>query len=76
MAKNCTTVLGTPSLSTSFSVQEAMLTHAHATVEGRNAEKLQSEIETNVIYCKSEETLSSGWNSCRVGRGGTHRHHL
>lgn len=43
LAKRRTTVWETPPLSTSFSFHEAMLTQAHATVEGRNAENLQSE---------------------------------
>lgn len=59
LAKNRTTVSETQPLSTSFSFHEARLTQAQATVEGKNAENLQSEIETNVIYFKSEETLSS-----------------
>lgn len=69
MDKSCTTVSETPSLSTSFSLHEAMLTHAQATVEGKNAENLQSETETN----NKVGRRSSGWNSCRVGVGGRGR---
>lgn len=77
MANACTTASGTPPLSTSFSLQEATATQAQASVEGRNAENLQSEGEKSIIYSISE-TLSSGWDSCKVGvgGGGDRRHHF
>lgn len=54
-------------MSTSFSLREAIVTHAQATVDGKNAENLMSESEKNVIYLPSERTLNSGGDLCRVG---------
>ena len=43
LAKNLTTLSGVTAASTSFRVCVATLTQAHATVDGKNAENLQSE---------------------------------
>lgn len=49
LARNFTTESEMTAASTNFILCVAMLTHAHATVEGKKAEKLQSAKEREII---------------------------
>lgn len=50
MARNFTTESWTTAASTNFSLCVAMLTLAHATVEGKNAEKLKSAEDSGKLF--------------------------